>query len=1049
MDDLIGEFITETSESLAVLDLELVKLEQNPNDQGILGNIFRLVHTIKGTCGFLGLPRLESVAHAGENVLGKIRDGAIIVSPEAISIVLAAIDRIKMLIEHLADHGSEPDGEDKELIVNLNRFAESNGAPGTSTGGAAAVAAPVAPPVDLNAPPRIDGMFSPTEMKMVSSTSQSEMEELERAFANATSTLDGGMDFTRDTFLLPDAPAAPAEAALPVPAKPIISEQVKEKAIKQGLDTDAKDSGAGMANQSIRVSLDVLENLMQMVGELVLTRNQLLQVVRHRDDGELKAPLQQLSQITSELQESVMKTRMQPIGNAWSKFPRLIRDLSLELSKKIDLKMIGESTELDRQLLEMIKDPLTHMVRNSCDHGLEIPADRIAAGKSETGSVTLSAFHEGGHIIIEIKDDGRGLNLTRIKQKILDNGLADESELSQMSDEQIMQHVFKAGFSTAEKVTSVSGRGVGMDVVRTNIEKIGGTVSLSSTPGKGSTFHIKIPLTLAIVSVLLVEAQGQKFAVPQLNVVELVRVGQGSEYKVESINNTAVLRLRDKLLPLMKLRDILKMPQPVDDAAAPQERDGYIVVLRIGATSFGLVIDKVHDTEEIVVKPVSPVLGGIEVYSGNTILGDGGVIMILDPNGLAKSFGDRDTNTKDDIDPLALLNKEKIGSFLVFAAGAGAPKAVPLELVSRLEVIDTKDVELSGHEHVVQYRGDLMRLKTLPDMSVPTDGEFDVVVFTYDSRTIGLVVDSITDIVEAPLSIKISASEEHYLGSIVITGKTTDIVDVGYLLKDLVSDLGHLGNESADARGVRVLVVEDSLFFLKLIVPLLESVGYEVAQATGAQQALDLVATHQGAFDVIITDIEMPEMDGFELSKRLRMDKRLARTPIIAFTSTVNDTFKKRAVQAGIDGVILKTDREALLIDHHPRPFHLQRWRTRAAGICHIPFGRAAFRYIRVGRARCHALSARSGNSPRAGCDRRLAQRAWAHCHGLRYAAAAGPCRIFPFGKIHDGGDRFSARAICVDGGFGGRCDVAFDAKIREKPREYGPQLAYACGGGV
>jgi two-component system chemotaxis sensor kinase CheA len=452
---------------------------------------------------------------------------------------------------------------------------------------------------------------------------------------------------------------------------------------------------------------------------------------------------------------------------------------------------------------------------------------------------------------------------------------------------------------------------VGMDVVRTNIEKIGGTVSLSSAMGKGSTFHIKIPLTLAIVSVLLVEAAGQKFAVPQLNVVELVQIGEASEYKVETINNAAVLRLRDKLLPLMRLRDILKLPP----APAAEKTDGYVAVLRIGANSFGLVLDKIYDTEEIVVKPVSPVLGEIDVYSGTTILGDGGVIMILDPNGLAKSFGDRDGSNKDDIDPLAALKKEKIGSFLVFEAGKGAPKAVPLELVSRLEVIEAGSVELSGHDYVVQYRGDLMRLKALPDMTIPTEGEFDVVVFTYDGRTIGLVVDAIVDIVEAPLSIKLTASEEYYLGSIVILGKTTDVVDVGYLLKDLANDLDHLTSTAPKVSGVKVLVVEDSQFFLKLIVPVLESVGYETFQAVAPQAALDLVQAHKGAFDVIVTDIEMPEMDGFELAKRLRLDPRMANVPIIAFTSTVNDLFKQRATNAGMQGVILKTDREALLTE--------------------------------------------------------------------------------------------------------------------------------------
>ena len=915
MDDLIGEFITETSESLAVLDSELVKLEQNPNDQNILGNIFRLVHTIKGTCGFLGLPRLESVAHAGENVLGKIRDGEIIVTPEAITIVLEALDCIKGLIEYLSENGSEPEGQDDDLKKRLNAFADSNGA--SSTGAPAAPVAPPAPTIVAPEPAPVAATDGPTVNKMVSSTSQDTMDELERAFANASA--EGGMDFTKapeidwDAVLAAtaaaDAAPVPAPIAAPAAAAPaVISEKAKEKAIKQGLDTDAKDGGG--VTQSIRVNIDVLENLMQMVGELVLTRNQLMQIVRHRDDRELKTPLHQLSQITTELQEGVMKTRMQPIGNAWSKFPRLIRDLSNELNKKIDLKMIGEGTELDRQLLEMIKDPLTHMVRNSCDHGLEPPADRLMASKPETGTVTLSAFHEGGHIVITIADDGRGLPIDKIKQKIIDKGMATESELEAMSDDTIMQYIFKPGFSTAEKVTSVSGRGVGMDVVRTNIEKIGGTVTLSSVWGKGSTFHIKIPLTLAIVSVLLVESSNQKFAIPQLNVLELVRTGSESEYAVETINNSRVMRLRDKLLPLLSLRTALQLPTAIPDPEDEYEPDSYVVVVRIGANDFGLVVDRIHDTEEIVVKPVSRLLHELDVYSGNTILGDGSVIMILDPNGLGKSLGDIDTGSQESA-AAASASDERMANFLVFRAGPGAPKAVPLELVSRLEEIPADKIELSGGHPVVQYRGDLMRLDLLPGMEMPKGRKSEVIVFTYDGKTVGLVVDAIVDIQRAPLSMTLAADEEQYLGSIVINGKTTDIVDVGFLLKGIAVDITGAGLSSAPVSGVKLLLVEDSMFFRNLTVPLLKNVGYEVTPTAGPLEALEAAARTR--FDVIVTDIEMPDMDGFELTRRLRADPRYRTTPIIAFTSTVNENFKEKGAKVGATTMILKTDREALI----------------------------------------------------------------------------------------------------------------------------------------
>lgn len=898
MDDLISEFITETSESLATLDSELVKLEQNPNDQTILGNIFRLVHTIKGTCGFLGLPRLESVAHAGENVLGKIRDGEIAVDPAAISIVLESLDCIKGLVEHLAENGSEATGDDSDLIARLNAFAQ---------GASVATAAPASAPAALLPEAKTEEMFAPDESKKSGGITQAELDALEAAFNSTSSTVDGGVDFTKAPAVDALPAIATAAATLP-PAKTALTPQAKETAVKQGLDADIKEPGAATAaNQTIRVNLDVLENLMQMVSELVLTRNQLLQLVRNREDLELKTPLQQLSQITTELQDSVMKTRMQPIGNAWSKFPRLVRDLSNELHKKIELRMSGEATELDRQLLEMIKDPLTHMVRNSCDHGLETPSERTAAGKSEVGAVSLSAYHEGGHIVIEIADDGRGLNLDKIKTKIIEKKLATADELAQQSDEQIMQYIFKPGFSTAEKVTSVSGRGVGMDVVRTNIEKIGGTVSLSSTYGKGSTFHIKIPLTLAIVSVLLIEAAGQQFAIPQINVVELVGVGGNSEYAIETISNASVLRLRDSLLPLMRLSDMLGLPHQHN---ADSE---YVAVIRVGSSDMGLIIDKVYDTEEIVVKPVNRVLGDLDIYSGNTILGDGSVVMILDPGGVARRFGDRDTGKAAVDVPAAMgTSTDRNASFLVFTAGEGAPKAVPLELVSRLEVIEASTVEHSGHDPVVQYRGDLMLLKTLPGTSIPQQGAFDVIVFTYDGRTIGLAVDAIIDILMAPQTIKLAAAESQYIGSNVINGKTTDIVDVGYLLKDFAATISAAQPIDDAVRGKRLLLVEDSMFFMQLLAPFLRQSGYEVMEAQSAPAALALLA-ESPPIDLIITDIEMPVMDGFDFVAQLARDPHYRHTPVIAFTSTVNEAIKMQAERSTIQAVILKTDRALLL----------------------------------------------------------------------------------------------------------------------------------------
>src|SRR5579862_8597446 len=451
MDDLLREFLTETNESLNLVDAELVRFEQEPNNGAILGNIFRLVHTIKGTCGFLALPRLETLTHAAETLMGKFRDG-MPVTGQAVTLILSTIDRIKSILDAIEKSEQEPEGGDGDLIDQLGRMARGE------------IAAP--PPAAV-----------PVELKKRETPESSE-------------------------------PSEPAE-----------------KQDKPAAERPEEDRGDRLANHSIRVNVDTLDHLMTTVSELVLTRNQLLEIVRRHEDSDFKVPLQRLSNVTAELQEGVMKTRMQPIGNAWQKLPRVVRDLCAELGKDIELAMRGADTELDRQVLDLVKDPLTHLVRNCADHGIESPAERIAAGKPGKGTIRLSAHHEGGHIIIGISDDGRGLNSARIKAKAVEIGLASEADLAAKSDIEIGNFIFSPGFSTAAQVTSISGRGVGMDVVRCNIEQIGGTVELQSAAGAGTTFTIKIPLTLAIVSALIVEAGGERFAIPQIAVLELVRAG--------------------------------------------------------------------------------------------------------------------------------------------------------------------------------------------------------------------------------------------------------------------------------------------------------------------------------------------------------------------------------------------------------------------------------------------------------------------------------------------------------------------------------------------
>jgi two-component system chemotaxis sensor kinase CheA len=820
MDDLLREFLSETSEGLEIIDRDLVEIERNPSNREVLGRIFRVLHTIKGTSGFLNLPRLGAVAHAAETLLGKFRDGALSVTPAAVSLILSAVDRIKALLAGIAATETEPEGDDGELITRLEAMA---------------------------ARPRAQ-----------------------------------------------EAPPAAGDTA-------------------DNPDPD-KTSDVALASKTIRVNVDLIEHLMTMVRELVLTRNQLLEMVRRLQDSEFKVPLQRLSNITGELQETVMKTRMQPIGNAWQKLPRIVRDLGHDLGKRIELEMSGAETELDRQVLELIKDPLTHMVRNAADHGIETPAERRAAGKAETGRIRLSARHEGGHIIIVVADDGRGLDLERIKAKAVKEGLASEADLERMSSAHIHNFVFIPGFSTASMVSSISGRGVGLDVVRNNIQEIGGAVDLRSVPGEGTSFTIKIPLTLAIVSTLIVGAGGERFAFPQISVLELVRVKRSGDRQIDIIHNSAVLRLRNKLLPLVCLSTLLKLG-PDSTLDARRKDDAFVIVAQLGLRTFGIVVDEVFDTEEIVVKPMASRLRHLDVYSGTTILGDGQVIMILDPNGIAATIGDTDSDeeTKTVAEERRLTTAEERTALLVFGAGTEEPKAVPLALVTRLEEIEVAKIENANGRPVVQYRGKLMPLVPASDtVSLKTAGRQSVVVFSNERHSMGLVVDKIEDIVDDVLKIELTAASPGVIGSAVVRGRTTRILDVGHYLK--LANESWFDDEDGAAQAARkhVLVVDANPFFRNLVSPLLMAAGYDVTAVDSVEAALGLKSEGR-AFDLIVSEIELPGTDGLSFARLLKEDPdwRAARRLALSRRRTPEDV--EETLKAGFHSYVPKFDRDALI----------------------------------------------------------------------------------------------------------------------------------------
>jgi two-component system chemotaxis sensor kinase CheA len=870
MDELISDFIVETGESLEQIDAALVAFEQHPEDQDILRQVFRLVHTIKGTCGFLELTRLEALTHAAENLMGRYRDG-LSPTPDGVNTILTVIDQIKSHIDHMVAHeGAEPTGDDQALIDALNLLADDDHAEDDQFG----VEAPFTAEAELKVP----------------------LDPLEEAFRNAPG---------------PDDPSPSPVASVDAQAAPQKTEKDHSVAPPQG---------------AIRVQLGVLEQLMTMVSELVLTRNQLMAVSRDHEDAHYHTPLQRLCSVTAELQDGVMKTRMQPISALWQKMPRIVRDLGKELGKQIALDMSGEETELDRQVLEQIKDPLTHMIRNAVDHGLEGPAERQAAGKADLGRIELNAFHKGGQIVIEIRDDGRGLDAEKLKQKALERGLVTPAEVEVMSESQAHQLIFHPGFSTAALVTSVSGRGVGMDVVRTNIEMIGGTIELQSNLGEGTLVSLNIPLTLAIVPALIVASHDERFAVPQRAVRELVRltprdkrvgaVAAESEMRIERVNGADVLQLRDQLLPILSLDTALGVSAMQHDNMAA--RAGFVVVLEIGAFRFGLLVDAVFHTEEIVVKPMVGALKELKHFSGTTILGDGSVIMILDAPGLAAQVTQSELSDHGD-QQVEHIHDQQVSDqieLLCFSLDGDGRKAVPLSLIHRLELVDLSHIERVGGRYTLQYTKRLMPIVFLRDLDQAdwqAGRQKPLLVFEDHGFLLGVVVDQVLDICMAPPHYDLDGASAGYLGSAILDGKATEILDLAHFMALEHPKLFERQGQTATPQRQKLLYAEDSAFFRNMLVPIFQSAGFDVTVCHDGVEAMERV---QGGerYDLIVTDIEMPRMDGFGLAKSIAEAPNAANTPIIALTSYDEPQARDQAKALGMSAYIAKNDRTQL--DH-------------------------------------------------------------------------------------------------------------------------------------
>jgi len=769
MDEVIEEFLAESYEGLDQLDREFIELESDPTSEELLASIFRTIHTVKGTSGFFGFNHLESVTHAGENLLSLLREGKLALNVAITDALLTMVDAVRAMLTNVEQTKTDGSNSWAELIKRLNDLTDVDAETGPGE---------VEPP-SAKAEPAEPAEATPTPAPTIAESDFNTK-------ADQSVTEESSSDVSSETVAAPQPEVLPAAPSSEPAATPAGGPAPPTSPPTPTTDTDAHPS---VADSSIRVDVALLDRLMNLVGELVLARNQVLQHHASSSDTSFQGTSQQLDLITTELQESVMQTRMQPIGNVWSKFPRIVRDLSANLDKKITLEMIGKETELDKTLIEAIKDPLTHIVRNSVDHGIELPADRVAAGKAETGVLTLRAFHEGGQVIIEISDDGGGLKLEKIREKAVSKGLVTAEQSASMTDRDLAKLIMAPGFSTADQVTNVSGRGVGMDVVRTNVEKIGGSLDITTNEGSGTTLTIKIPLTLAIIPALIITCDEDRYLIPQVNLVEVLHIGPETSAKLEVAGDAEVFRLRGNLLPIVHLREILDRG-PRDDWD-PQDGQS-IVVLHADGRQFGLVVDQINDTEEIVVKPLSPHLKSLGAYSGTTIMGDGAVSLILDAIGIARVSGVVSETTAHHDQGDAEDPSERRGdtqSYLVARVGDDRV-AIPLALVSRLEELDASTVEKAAGKYVIQYRSRLLNLVHLAkllgrsdDDHIDTEQPLRVLVHESNDQAYGLIVDEILDVFEADLSTGQATNQRGLSMSGVIGRRVTDLIDIEQIIE--------------------------------------------------------------------------------------------------------------------------------------------------------------------------------------------------------------------------------------------------------------------------
>lgn len=1065
-DETLRMYVDESLEHLSDIENDLLAIEESGADidEELVNNVFRAAHSIKGGAGFMGLSTIKELSHHLENVLGMIRTRDMVPTPEIISILLTAFDRLKDLVANVQDSN---EADVAEHIEQLSQ-ATTGALPDEDKGSLSDIVKIQLPDTDIFFhATRFDvdqsikqGRFlyiaeydmiadiqlrDKTPLGVINSLLNSGVIVDSKVGVTDVGTLEEGsparipfrilfstviepdmapglVDLPKErvSLILPemieDAPAdamdetivsveatpvepeaterapEPVETVAVEPEAPPATETIEEtvaetvtevvteepavvETVAANIDNNVKEivkSASGAQQTSLRVNIALLDTLMTLAGELVLSRNQLMQGVSASNSRATELSSQRIDMITSELQEAIMRTRMQPISNVFTKFTRVVRDLSKELGKQVDLTLEGKEVELDKTIIEAINDPLTHLVRNSVDHGIEPPDTRMNRGKPPVGKIELKAFHEAGQVNIEIVDDGGGIDGEKIASVAIQKGLISEQEVSAMQIKDKISLIFLPGFSTAKQITDVSGRGVGMDVVKTNLDKLGGIIDIESDVGKGTTIRIKLPLTLAIIPSQIISIQNERYAIPQVNLDELLRIPAAQvKERIEKVGNAEVVRLRGMLLPLLSLSDVLGIRKTyidpetgevkidrraeladrrsarhdsfsdAEDGSKPEEdqrRSGgdrrfhaasaiNIAVVSAGNFKYGLVVDQLRDSEEIVVKPLGRHLAQCEGYAGATIMGDGKVALILDVASLAR-MGDLMTVTQTSAVEEEVVRKEKErtdrSSLLLFRNGEGEQFAAPLNLVERIERISTSDIEAVGGKRVIQYRGGSLPLHELSEVAnvqpLPERNQHEVIVFTIGGKEVGLLVSPPVDAVEVDLNIDASTLKQTgIMGSIIIGDYTTLMVDMFEIVKTLNPDWFVEGEavttrqQQALPDEVTLLFAEDSAFFRNQVKGFFEDEGFNVLSAEDGAVAWDLLVEHADIINAVVTDLEMPVMDGFELTQKIKNHENYSHLPVIALTSLASESNIQKGRDVGIDSYEIKLDREQLV----------------------------------------------------------------------------------------------------------------------------------------